>query len=102
MDDVMLQMQYRKYNLSKSIFLLVLACLLLSSPTVAQHFRVGGGLSYGTVINSPGLDFRGAIALDNTWVIAPHFTYFFNKNKMLSTSKWNALNLDVHYVFRVC
>lgn len=75
--------------------------MLFSITLKAQEYRIGGGLGYGSQINTIGLDFRGDIKFQKQWSITPYFNYFFNKQKGDITAKWNALNVDGHYFFEM-
>ena len=67
----------------------------------AQDYSIGGGLGYGSQINTIGLNFRGDVKFHKQWSITPHFNYFFSRTKADITNKWNALNLDGHYFFEI-
>ena len=78
---------------------IILILLLISSISFAQEYRGGGGFSYGTVAKNAGLNFRGDIRFQNLWSVTPHFNWFFSKEKAGITKRWNALNIDGHYIF---
>jgi hypothetical protein len=85
----------------KSIFSIVILFIFSFAPSFAQDIGVGGGLVYGTKIKNIGLNFRADVKFQKQWSITPHFNYFFNKEKGGLTTKWNALNVDGHYLFDI-
>lgn len=84
----------RKLSLT---FLLVFVAFC--SHVSAQEFSAGGGLGYGSQINTLGINFRGDVSFDNQWSITPHYNLFFNKDHGIVTDRWRAINIDVHYFF---
>ena len=87
--------------MSKTTFALITVFMFSSSLIKAQDFSVGGGLGYGSQINTIGINFRGDVKFYKQWSITPHFNYFFNKQKGDVTEKWNAFNVDGHYFFEL-
>lgn len=83
----------------KKIFILSTFLCFSIQLLCAQDVRLGGGISYGTVIKNAGINLRSDIRLNEQWAITPHFNWFFNKKKNLTTLKWKAINIDAHYTF---
>ena len=69
----------------KKLFLFAFALVLTTA--VSAQFKVGGGLTLGTKSGGIsddfdekmgiGLNVRGDYAFDESWSLAPGFTYFF-------------------------
>ncbi len=86
--------------IKKALPFLILFALSVQG-LLAQDFRGGGGLVYGTVAKNVGLNFRGDVLIDRQWSISPHFNWFFNRENGPFLHRWNALNIDAHYYFEV-
>ena len=89
--------------------LLMFAAVLFFVTTVSAQFKVGGGLTLGTKSGGIsddfdekmgiGLNVRGDYAFDESWSLAPGFTYFFaSAPGDMDISYWQ-LNADAHYKF---
>ncbi len=87
--------------MKKSILSIGILFLFSFTDTFSQDISIGGGLGYGSKINTIGLNFRGDVKFHKQWSIVPHFHYFFNNNKGVLSKKWNALNVDGHYFFEI-
>lgn len=87
--------------MTKITVVLVALFTFFSCILKAQEYRLGGGLGYGSGINSIGVNLRGDAKFDNLWSITPHFNFFFNKKNDAVTKKWNAFNVDGHYFFEI-
>jgi hypothetical protein len=85
----------------KKPFALLIIFILFSIVLKAQDYSIGGGLGYGSQINTIGLNFRGDVKFHKQWSITPHFNYFFSRTKAEITNKWNALNVDGHYFIEI-
>jgi len=83
-------------KLSLSFFIVIVA---FYSQLCAQDFRAGGGLAYGSQINTLGINFRGDVNFNNQWSITPHYNLFFNKDHGIISDRWREINIDVHYFF---
>ena len=81
--------------MKKLFFIATAAVLLFASTSVNAQIKVGGGLAYGSSINSIGISVNGEYAINEEWDAAAGFTYFFEKNYV----SWSALDLDAHYTF---
>lgn len=79
-------------TLVKSFFVLVF--FLVVAQTQAQ-ISVGGGIWYGSDINSIGISANGKYAFNEKLSAAPSFTYFLEKDYV----KWSALDFDANYNF---
>ena len=87
--------------MTKTTIALLTIFILFSIVLKAQDYSIGGGLGYGSQINTIGLNFRGDIKFHKQWSITPYFNYFFSRTKADITNKWNALNVDGHYFFEI-
>ena len=78
----------------KTLFrtLLVISLFFVVTKSQAQ-ISVGGGLWYGSDINSIGISANGKYAIDENWSAAAGFTYFLEKDYV----KWSALDFDANY-----
>ncbi len=72
--------------------LLIVSLFFVAAKSQAQ-ISVGGGLWYGSDINSIGISANGKYAIDENWSAAAGFTYFLEKDYV----KWSALDLDANY-----
>ncbi len=79
-------------NLFKAF--IVLAVVLAFSTTESKaQMSAGGGLVYGTSINTIGISINGKYEFTEDWSADPAFTYFIPKNGLT----WMVLDLDVNY-----
>jgi hypothetical protein len=79
-------------NLFKAF--IVLAVVLSFSITESKaQMSVGGGLWYGTNINSIGISINGKYEFTEEWSADPAFTYFIPKDGVT----WMSLDLDANY-----
>jgi opacity protein-like surface antigen len=89
--------------------LMLFAVALLFATAVSAQFKVGGGLTIGTKSGGIsddgdeklgiGINVRGDYAFDESWSIAPGFTYFFaSAPSEVDITYWQ-LNADAHYQF---
>ncbi|WP_138429730.1 outer membrane protein [Fodinibius saliphilus] len=85
--------------------LLTLGCLILgvlffsNTNTYAQDFKAGGGLAYGTEIESIGIQAGAVVGFNESFRGAADFVYFFGKEENGVDTSWWELNANVHYVF---
>lgn len=84
----------------KNKLILVFATVLtvcFSLTTQAQDSKImaGAGLTYATDISTMGISAKGVYLVNDTWEIAPSFTYYLKKNNV----NWSTLDFDAHYVF---
>ena len=77
-------------NLFKVLFA---AILFISVAEAKAQISVGPGVVYGTDINSIGFSINGKYEFNESWAVAPSFTYFLEKDYI----KWSALDLDINY-----
>ncbi len=63
--------------------------------------RLGGGLVFGTEIESLGLQFRGDYAITDNILIAPDFVYFFPDSDFGIDFNWFDININGNYLFEV-
>ena len=79
-------------NLFKAF--IVLAVVLSFSITESKaQMSVGGGVVYGTSINTIGFSINGKYEFTEDWSADPAFTYFIPKNGYT----WMVLDLDANY-----
>ncbi len=79
-------------NLFKTF--IVLAIVLSFSVTESKaQMSVGGGLVYGTSINTIGISINGKYEFTEDWSADPAFTYFIPKDGLT----WMVLDLDGNY-----
>lgn len=93
----------------KKIFLTtaMVACALffgaqnIQAQTQQGQWRLGGGLVFGTEIESLGLQFRGDYAITDQFLIAPDIVYFFPDSDFGIDFNWFDINLNANYLFEV-
>jgi opacity protein-like surface antigen len=89
-------------------FMLFAIALFITATATAQ-FKVGGGLTIGTKAGGYsddgdekigiGLNVRGDYAFNESWSVAPGFTFFFPSGpEGMDVTYWQ-LNADAHYNF---
>ena len=85
-------------KLSLRLLITLLICSFNFSTTHAQ-LSLGGGLAFGTDIESVGITVRGVYPFNDEWEGAGSFTYFIPKNEsdVLKISLWE-FNADAHYI----
>ncbi|GEM_PF-6164976 len=80
----------------KKLFLIaVIATALFTTSNLNAQFKAGGGLAYGTGINSIGISVDAGYSFTENWEGKADFTYFFKNNLV----KYSALDFDANYVF---
>lgn len=67
--------------------------LFFSVSEASAQMSAGGGIVYGTNINSIGISVNGKYEINEKWSAAPAFTYFLKKDFV----NWSALDLDANY-----
>ncbi|WP_321372684.1 hypothetical protein [uncultured Draconibacterium sp.] len=72
---------------------LVIVSLFFVVTKSQAQISVGGGLWYGSDINTIGISANGKYSFNEKWSAAPAFTYFFEKDYV----KWSALDFDANY-----
>ncbi len=89
----------------KLFFTLLL--LFWGSITYTQaQVALGGGLVYGSEVESLGIDLRATFDLDENWRIAPYFDYYFVDDDdnffrdRTDIHVWT-INVDANYVFDI-
>ncbi len=87
--------------MTKTTLVLIVFFTSFTLTSKAQEYSLGGGLGYGSGINTIGINFRGDAKFNKLWSISPHFNFFFNKKNDNVSKKWNAFNVDGHYFFEI-
>jgi len=83
----------------KLIFLSLFSIVFFSQKTNAQ-ITVGGGLAYGTEIETVGFNATGQYFIKENIAIVPSFTYYLPRNIVGNFSlKWFEINADINYYF---
>ncbi|RKE03641.1 outer membrane beta-barrel protein [Marinifilum flexuosum] len=78
------------------IIVTVLAvCFSFNSKAQDSKVMVGAGLGYATDISNLGIFAKGVYMVNDTWEIAPSFTYYFKKDY----TNWSSLDFNGQYVF---
>ncbi len=62
--------------------------------------RLGGGLAYGTEIESIGIQVRGDYAITDNILLAPDIIYFFPDSDFGIDVNWFEINLNGNYLFQ--
>ena len=76
---------------------LIFSVQLLVAQAEKGAIRVGGGLAFGTEIESLGIQARGDYALTNNILLAPDLIYYFGS----SGFDWFDINFNGNYLFEV-
>ncbi len=79
-------------NLFKAVIILAVV-LSLSAPESKAQMSIGGGLVFGSSINTIGISANGKYEFTEDWSADPAFTYFIPKNGLT----WMVLDLDGNY-----
>ncbi|NOR75634.1 MAG: outer membrane beta-barrel protein [Draconibacterium sp.] len=79
-------------NLFK-VFIVIAIVSTFSFTEAKAQISVGGGLVFGTRINTIGITANGKYEFTEDWSAAPAFTYFIPKDGFT----WMALDLDANY-----
>lgn len=85
----------------KKYFIFTTFILFSALVVRGQEVRLGGGLSYGTVIKNAGLNVRADFRVHPQWSVVPHFNWFIGKERYGIKYQWNAINVDGHYIFEM-
>lgn len=79
----------------------IIIALFFTHKTNAQTI-IGGGIAYGTEIESIGVNATGQFFIQENIAIAPSFTYYLPKTIAGDFSlKWYEINADVNYYFEI-
>ena len=80
-------------NLLKTFIILAVVFSFSVNESKAQ-MSAGGGVWYGTNINTVGFSVNGKYQFDESWSADPAFTYFLKKDGLT----WMSLDLDANYI----
>jgi len=87
-----------KTLLLTTAFFLILFC-------AQAQVKVGGGLAFGSEIETLGFDVRGNFDITDNIVIAPDITFFLNNTTSISgfdsKLKWWEININGNYVWNL-
>ena len=80
-------------------FSLVIVVLFFASFSSKAQLAIGGGLAYGTDIESLGITIKGNYSFAEEWDGSGSFTYFFPKDEsdFLDINLWE-FNAGAHYI----
>ncbi|OFX83974.1 MAG: hypothetical protein A2W99_03530 [Bacteroidetes bacterium GWF2_33_16] len=93
----------------KKIILLAIVTIVLTFNSFAQ-ISAGGGISYGTEIETIGINLRGQYSITETIDIVGGFTFFFPKKSSQEIPFWGTIetksslwtfDIDGHYNFTI-
>lgn len=85
-------------KISSILFLLI--GLLATTQNVKGQAAFGGGLAYGTEIESPGINLNGTYLVTENIALAPSVIYYFPKSYYRDFKlKWLEVGLNGHYYF---
>lgn len=86
--------------IKKSLILFCLLGLVATTQNAKGQTAIGGGLAYGTEIESPGINLNGTYMVTENIAIAPSIIYFFPKSYYSDYKlKWLEVDLNGHYYF---
>lgn len=86
--------------LRKGVILIFIFALTVTFQKAHAQAAVGGGLAYGTEIESPGINLNGTYKLNENIALAPGLIYYFPKSYYADYKlKWLELDLNGHYYF---
>lgn len=90
-------------KLVKKSFVLAFALgLMMTAQKVQGQAAVGGGLAYGTEIESAGINLNGTYLVTDNIAIAPSLVYYFPKKLVGDYKmKWFEFDVNGHYYFDV-
>ncbi len=81
-------------------FLHTLIAIFLTTFTFSAkaQIQLGGGLAYGTEVAKLGINLRGTYAIDDKFLAAPGFTFYFKDKSTPDVSvTFSSLDLDARY-----
>lgn len=86
--------------IEKSLILFCLLGLIATTQNANGQAAVGGGLAYGSEIESPGINLNGTYMVTENIALAPGIIYFFPKELYGDYKlKWLEVDLNGHYYF---
>lgn len=77
-------------NLLRSV---VIAVILFAAGQANAQISAGAGVVFGSDINNVGFSINGKYAFNETWAVAPSFTFFLKKDYV----SWSVLDIDANY-----
>ncbi len=86
--------------MKKGIILIFILALTATSQKLQAQAAVGGGLAYGTEIESLGININGTYKINENIALAPGLIYYFPKKYFADYKlKWLEVDLNGHYYF---
>lgn len=86
--------------LKKGLVLIFTIALAATFQKVQAQAALGGGLAYGTEIESPGININGTYMINDNIALAPGLIYYFPKEYFADYKlKWFEVDLNGHYYF---
>jgi len=85
--------------------LFVISAISLTVFSAQAQTKVGGGLAYGTEIETIGFDVRATFGISENILVAPDITFFLNNTDEVSgvktKLKWWEINLNGNYIWNL-
>ena len=86
--------------IEKGIILIFILALTATSQKLQAQAAIGGGLAYGTEIESAGININGTYKINENIALAPGLIYYFPKAYFADYKlKWLEVDLNGHYYF---
>ena len=77
---------------------LIIAFLISLSTSVKAQIQLGAGLAYGTEVSKLGINLRGTYAINDKFLAAPGFTFYFKDKSVPGSSvTFSSIDLDGRY-----
>lgn len=84
----------------KPLLVILFVLLVLTTQRAHGQAAVGGGLAYGTEIESAGINLNGTYFVTDNIAIAPSLIYYFPKTIVADWKmKWFEFDVNGHYYF---
>lgn len=80
--------------------LLAVVFLLFSGQFVSAQISAGGGLSFGSEIETVGLNLRGGYVIENQFNVGMDFNFFAPKKSGPAKVGWVGVNVNAAYWFQ--
>lgn len=80
------------------IFLSALFIIAFSVFTQAQETKFGGGLAYGTEMETVGINFKGSYGFTEEFALSPDFTFYIPRSETNYKYNFWEFNVNGHYI----